>query len=247
MRITIGRTVLVGLAAIWLAGCGGGGDPQPPAAPASESPAAAESTAPPAAAPTEQSAASAPPAAAASGGAADTYVVCAVCHGENGEGNVALNSPRIAGMEAWYVKRQLEYFRDGLRAPDTSDVYGTQMRAVALTFDSDQEIDDIAAHVEGLNAPAGAKTVTGDTAKGQASYALCTACHGADGKGNAALNTPSVIGQHDWYTVRQTQNYRSGIRGSDARDTFGMQMAPMVKTLADEQAVLDVVAYINTL
>ncbi len=50
---------------------------------------------------------------AAAGQAA--YAVCAACHGQQGEGNLAMNAPRLAGQEAWYVKRQLSAYRDGLR------------------------------------------------------------------------------------------------------------------------------------
>ena len=31
------------------------------------------------------------------------YAVCIACHGENGEGNAALNSPALASQEIWYV------------------------------------------------------------------------------------------------------------------------------------------------
>jgi cytochrome c oxidase subunit 2 len=42
-------------------------------------------------------------------------------------------------------------------------------------------------------------------------------------------------------------NYRAGLRGADPADTDGQQMRIMAATLADDAAVNDVVAYINTL
>ncbi|MEE3197695.1 MAG: c-type cytochrome, partial [Pseudomonadota bacterium] len=87
------------------------------------------------------------------------FAVCAVCHGVNGEGNVALNSPRISGMEPYYTVRQLQYFRDGLRAPDASDVYGTQMRAISMTLEGDQVLQDLAAYIETLDSPLSAATI----------------------------------------------------------------------------------------
>ncbi|MDP6206450.1 MAG: c-type cytochrome, partial [SAR324 cluster bacterium] len=36
------------------------------------------------------------------------YAVCVACHGTDGAGNKALNSPRIAGQEIWYLERQLK-------------------------------------------------------------------------------------------------------------------------------------------
>ena len=47
--------------------------------------------------------------------------------------------------------------------------------------------------------------------------------------------------------MRQLKNYRQGLRGYDPKDTYGVQMKPMAATLASDQAVTDVVAYINSL
>ena len=43
------------------------------------------------------------------------YMVCAACHGANGEGNQALNAPRIAGQFDWYTHRQLMNWKNGVR------------------------------------------------------------------------------------------------------------------------------------
>ena len=61
------------------------------------------------------------------------------------------------------------------------------------------------------------------------------------------LNSPRLAGMTDWYMVTQLQKYRAGLRGDNADDTFGQQMMPFAKALPDDQAVLEVVAYINTL
>jgi cytochrome c oxidase subunit 2 len=47
--------------------------------------------------------------------------------------------------------------------------------------------------------------------------------------------------------VRQLKNFRDGVRGSHPQDFYGMQMGFMGRTLADDQAINDLVAYINTL
>ena len=39
----------------------------------------------------------------------------------------------------------------------------------------------------------------GDATKGKAAYAVCAACHGANGMGNKALNAPKIAGQEPWY------------------------------------------------
>ena len=48
----------------------------------------------------------------------------------------------------------------------------------------------------------------GDATKGKAAYAVCAACHGANGMGNKALNAPRIAGQEPWYLERQLNNYK---------------------------------------
>lgn len=84
----------------------------------------------------------------------------------------------------------------------------------------------------------------GDADKGQPLYAVCGSCHGAQGEGNQSLNAPRLAGQEDWYIVRQLQNFKTGVRGSNPQDTYGMQMAPMAQILPNDQAIEDVAAYI---
>jgi cytochrome c oxidase subunit 2 len=47
--------------------------------------------------------------------------------------------------------------------------------------------------------------------------------------------------------VTQLNNFKARIRSSHAEDRYGEQMALMADILPNEQAVNDVVAYINTL
>ena len=72
-------------------------------------------------------------------------------------------------------------------------------------------------------------------------------CHGADGKGLKALNSPSLIFQHDWYLARQLTNYKNNIRGVHKDDIYGAQMRPMSYTLTTTAAMNNVLAYINQL
>ncbi len=83
--------------------------------------------------------------------------------------------------------------------------------------------------------------------QGEALYGSCVACHGADGAGNVALNAPALTGQDAAYLQRQLNNFRNGWRGSDPADTYGMQMRGMAATLASDQAVVAVSAYIAAL
>ena len=175
------------------------------------------------------------------------YAVCAACHGPNAEGNAALNAPRLIGQEAWYLDRQLKAYREGHRGTKPGDVYGMQMRPMALAVSAPQAVADLIAYITSLTAAPAAITVTGDAEAGKAAYAVCAACHGANAEGLEQMGGPRLAGQDDWYLVRQIANYKKGLRGYHPSDHLGRQMAPMVATLADDAAIANVVAYINTL
>ena len=176
------------------------------------------------------------------------YAVCATCHGANGEGNQALNSPRLAGQEAWYIKRQLAAYKAGTRGTAAGDVPGIQMRPMAMTVATPAQEDNLIEYIATLPVEPSAITLTGgDAAAGKTGYAVCVACHGAAGEGLEALGGPRLAGQNDWYLERQLQNYKNGLRAYDGADVFGQQMKPMAMLLASDKAVSDVVAYINTL
>ena len=111
------------------------------------------------------------------------------------------------------------------------------------------EIDTVLQPDAALWQAATPETVQGGNAeKGKETYAICAACHGDDGRGIEVLSAPRVAGIPDWYLQRQIKNFDTDIRGTHADDIFGRQMGVIQKImLKDEQAILDVVAYINTL
>lgn len=178
---------------------------------------------------------------------AQHYAVCAACHGADGSGSVALRAPALAGQDDWYLSRQLEYFKVGIRGSEAKDFAGSQMRPMAMVLKDDQAIADVVTYIGTLEGEKPKATVKGDAAKGKAAYAVCSACHGASGEGNKTLNAPRLAGQSDWYIVSQLNNYKSGLRGTDSRDVYGAQMRPMALTLATDKAVNDIAAYIATM
>ncbi|MBU3650462.1 MAG: cytochrome c4 [Limnohabitans sp.] len=52
-----------------------------------------------------------------------------------------------------------------------------------------------------------------DLAKGEASYAMCAACHGADGNSAIPAN-PKLAGQHPEYLTKQLAEFKSGKRAN---------------------------------
>ncbi len=87
----------------------------------------------------------------------------------------------------------------------------------------------------------------GDPGRGEGLYAVCATCHGQNGEGMHEMNGPALAGREEWYLIRQLQNFKSGIRGTSPEDVYGLQMAPMAQLLADQQAIEDMAAYLNSL
>jgi cytochrome c oxidase subunit 2 len=175
------------------------------------------------------------------------YPVCAACHGAQGEGNPALHAPKLSGQAGWYLTRQLKNYKQGARGTHDKDVFGKTMAPMAATLPDDAAIANVVAYIGTLpDKPAAAK-VAGSANKGRTDYVTCAACHGRDGQGLRSTNAPALAGMSDWYLVTQLKNFKKGIRGAHAKDMYGPQMASMTGMLTDDQAVDDVVAYINTL
>ncbi|MCC5867796.1 MAG: c-type cytochrome [Gammaproteobacteria bacterium] len=175
------------------------------------------------------------------------YATCIACHGSGGEGNRDLNSPAIAGMDAWSVARQLKNFRSGARGTHSEDIYGQQMRPFATLLADEDAIRNVAAYIETLSPVRIEPTVAGDARRGERLYRTCANCHGRDGQGIRAVNGPALAGVDDWYHVTQLANFREGVRGRHHEDMYGNQMVDMAQMLVSERDVRDVVAYINTL
>jgi len=175
------------------------------------------------------------------------YKVCAACHGENGEGRKIANAPKISGQHSWYIARQLNNFKNGVRGTHFNDITGMQMRPIAMTLGTDQDIDDVVAYVGSLNGRGKHSGVKGDLKKGKSAYSVCVTCHGANGQGIEALNAPKIAGLPDWYVERQLNNFKSGIRGVHAKDIFGQQMRPMAMALLNDEAVRDMTVFVASL
>jgi cytochrome c oxidase subunit 2 len=78
------------------------------------------------------------------------YATCGACHGPNAEGMEALNAPKLAGQEEWYVIRQLQNFKAGVRGNNPRDTYGMQMAPMAQILPDDQAMADVAAYIKTL-------------------------------------------------------------------------------------------------
>ena len=180
---------------------------------------------------------------------AELYVAnCKQCHGATAQGQQGIATPAIAGLASWYIEGQLVKFRTGVRGAHPEDYDGLRMRPMSMQLMNNDEVKAVSTYLASLTPMKQPLTVEGgDATAGAGSYAVCLACHGPDGKGNPALKSPSLVGQHDWYLLSQLKKFKAGIRGTNPKDITGGQMRPMSMTLADEQAMKNVLAHISTL
>ena len=138
-----------------------------------------------------------------------SYAACAACHGQNGEGNQALNAPKIAGLQPWYLERQLNYFKSGVRGGE-GDTIGASMAPMALMLD-DNGVRNVSAYIASFpDTPATPTIVDANVSNGAKIYDRnCAACHLDDGSGTWYTDAPALAGMSDWYFVNQINSFRN--------------------------------------
>ena len=166
---------------------------------------------------------------AMSGGAGGATNACFTCHGLDGGGD-GVAAPRLAGLDAGYLQKQMEDYASGLRPDDA-------MTRIAKALDQKGR-REVAAYYASLPvsqtqtsaaAPAPAIYLQGDASRG---IVACASCHGADGQGSGQGGNPQIAGQPVAYTLEQIDRWKSGKRRNDPRGV----MAAAVKSLSDPEA-----------
>ena len=79
-------------------------------------------------------------------------MICGACHGPGAVGIESLNSPKLVGMQDWYIERQLHNFRDSIRGVEPGDTFGAQMQQIAVDIPDDKTVQDLIAYLNSLNA-----------------------------------------------------------------------------------------------
>lgn len=166
-------------------------------------------------------------------GASSSIPACQSCHGANGEGVPQAGFPRLAGLGAAYLQRQLAAFADGSRvspemmpiakALSPADRSAVASYYAALSFAAPAAPPASAAPVASSRArptaaaaiaaastpPVGATLAT----RGRWSDTLpaCDQCHAPGGRGVGA-DFPPLVGQSPSYLAAQLTAFRSGAR-----------------------------------
>ena len=134
------------------------------------------------------------------------FYTCYGCHGIDNYRNAFpdYSVPKLRHQHASYIVAALQEYRSGERPHAT-------MHAQAASL-SDQDIEDIAAYLQGSEPVKPSAAVTGKTPK---QVAACVACHGENGLGVEAPLSPKpavLAGQHVDYLEQALAAYRNGRR-----------------------------------
>jgi thiosulfate dehydrogenase len=160
---------------------------------------------------------------------------CSSCHGPEGQGQSAAGFPRLAGMDAKYLARQVAAFAAGTRAnPVMSPI------AKMLTSSEASSVAAYYAAIPAAKQPGEATTKPAPpegmrlAVKGDWNIGLpaCGQCHGPQGLG-VGSSFPPLAGQSSAYLAAQLAAFKAGTRKDDPLAL----MQGIAKRLGDAQAV----------
>ena len=159
------------------------------------------------------------------GGKGGPSNACFSCHGLDGMGD-GISVPRLAGLDAGYLQKQLEDYADRLRHDPT-------MYEAARWLDDDDR-RAVAAWYAALPARSRAAAAAPPPrvwlrGRPEAGVPACAVCHGADGRGVGPGN-PAVAGQPAAYTLDQLRRWKTGERRNDPRNVMSDAVAGLTET-----------------
>jgi cytochrome c553 len=186
--------------------------------------------------------------------------VCAGCHGELGQGGKEGEYPRLAGLPAPFIARQLALFRDRSRRNMAMVEYVDHRQM------PDPDIADIAAYLASIELPSklppadesapgfnayqrllATKRLVqiaraeGNIEAGRKLYKReCGSCHGPEGWGDEDDGVPMLAGQYTSYLWRQVDKYIAKLRIHDESDPEDDLLGEFTK-----EELRDIFAYLS--
>lgn len=166
---------------------------------------------------------------------------CALCHGGYGQGTPGTMSPRLAGLPAGYLAKELRYYRDGVRH------HAPMIVASSVDSMTDKDIDDISEYLAGvdlrtLRLPEIPAYTKGDAERGEAHYMdECKGCHLRSGLGKESKDIPPLAGQYGSYLFGQMKRFQNKERhhDDDPEDATFDEL--------DDEVLDDLVTFLTTL
>jgi cytochrome c553 len=161
---------------------------------------------------------------AVGGGPGGAGTACFSCHGLQGQGDAGGAFPRLAGLDAYYLAKQMDDYASGARSDEVMTRIAQQL--------SPADRQSVALYYAELSAQAplaGSTAAAGLIQQGATLYAqgsaargiqACANCHGPGGRG---LNRvyPSIASQPLSYLETQFRRWQAGVRRNDIADLMG--------------------------
>jgi len=157
-------------------------------------------------------------------------IACARCHAFDGTADGSGAFPKLSGISAYYLAKELRDFASGSRSDAIMSAIARKMTPQDITG-----VSEYYAKASGtpMPAPAASPDVlalglrlasVGDAEKG---VQACESCHGAGGRGQAPA-IPPLTGQYAHYIQFQMHMWQKGYRKNDANQ----QMANIAAKLS---------------
>ena len=163
-------------------------------------------------------------------------LTCSACHGAAGNSRSDF-MPIIAGMSPAYFKKQIEAYAGGKRPSPEMEPYAKMVVVLG--------VDEVARYFgEQKMQPTTIAVDAAAVARGRAAAAQCATCHGPDGKGNAAMQSPSLAGQPPGFLREQMLLFKQDKRNPG--DAALKAMKTLMLTIPDE-TFTDLAAYYSSL
>ncbi|MEO7068035.1 MAG: c-type cytochrome [Rhodanobacter sp.] len=175
----------------------------------------------------------------ASAGNGKGAVPCMACHGADGGGLAAAGYPRLAGLNAAYLQKQLDDFASGARSSSIMKSTATALsederHAMAVYYSKLPLPAALATPTTAMPAPNSAGAVLALRGDWSRDVPGCVQCHGPAGSGVGA-NFPPLAGQPASYIEAQLKAWQTGTRHNDPLQL--MQHLSSVLSAQDVQAV----------
>lgn len=161
------------------------------------------------------------------GGSNPAALPCITCHGADGKGMAAGGFPRLAGLPAEYIGKQLRDFKAGRRInpimqPIASALTEDEMQAVAKAYSERPKVNVLATVPEQPVPGTGAWIAL--RGAWDRNIPECTLCHGPSGVG-VGSSFPPLAGQSAAYIEAQLHAWRGQKQASAKRPTKGAAQA----------------------
>ncbi|OOG60292.1 cytochrome C [Rhodanobacter sp. C03] len=166
---------------------------------------------------------------------------CMACHGADGGGQASAGNPRLAGLDASYLQKQLDDFASGTRASPVMQATATALSederaALAMYYNKLPVPDVLLKPAAAMPAANNVGAVLATRGRWGNNVPACEQCHGPAGVGVGA-HFPPLAGQPAAYIVAQLKAWQQGTRHNDPLQL--MQHLSSALSTQDIRAVAD--------